>query len=564
MFKKITKDNITSLIESYRFISVFLTVIIYMVRGILEQYNVSVMIAMALCVIVATFLLHYLYKISYRMSARLHILLLIEIVGIAFLMLYTGGLGSPFIWCFLNPLLIISYYLHSRQKMLYLASNLILLCVIGYIMESFLGIREYLLFNSNIILSYILLLILVNILFEYHRRIMDNREELKNAYKDLISYNTRIKGMIQDMLFMYDAVQTVSERRDKCEIINIILDFAGRISPASNVFFILEDCGKSDCLIALHDICKDVRKKIIEKADNIDFDVSERHVAEFNIEKGIVAVFIRVSNIRNYGTFGFLTQEKEYYRAKNEYEANLLLISQLGATFFEKIEDEIVNNELIIADEQNRIADDIHDSVVQRLFAMSCFAYDTINKWEESSDESKKEQMTFIMETIQSSLKDLRSTIYNLSSKKQQIEYFKESVQNYLKDMERLSGVSISLEMEGSPDNLSLGARKALYRIITECTGNAIKHAKCRYVWIKMNISDEKTFLSIKDDGIGLNIEKAEREKNGLGLYNIKSLVRVFNGSISIAGEKDSGTTFDIEFLNSNIFKRADKEYLQG
>ena len=53
--------------------------------------------------------------------------------------------------------------------------------------------------------------------------------------------------------------------------------------------------------------------------------------------------------------------------------------------------------------------------------------------------------------------------------------------------------------------------------------GNAIKHAKCKNIWVSMNISDMQTLLSIRDDGIGLDPEKAEKEKNGLGLYNIKA-----------------------------------------
>ena len=135
---------------------------------------------------------------------------------------------------------------------------------------------------------------------------------------------------------------------------------------------------------------------------------------------------------------------------------------------------------------------------------------------ERDFDDAKKEQLTLIVENIQSSLKDLRSTIYNLSSKKQEIHYFNESVYNFLKDMERLSNTNISLDIAGDTDNLSLSAKKALYRIITECTGNAIKHAKCKNIWVSMNISDMQTLLSIRDDGIGLDLEKAEKEKTGL------------------------------------------------
>jgi len=244
---------------------------------------------------------------------------------------------------------------------------------------------------------------------------------------------------------------------------------------------------------------------------------------------------------------------------KEEYESIILLVSQLGATFFEKNESEIVDRELAVAYEQDRIADDIHDSVVQRLFATSCFAYDTIKKWDSLTDEDKKRQVTKMMETVQSSLKDLRSTIYNLSSKKQQIDVFKDSIYSYLLEMESLTGIKTILDIKGEADNLSFSAKKTLYRIITECTGNAIKHSKCKNIWVSLHIGDAKTNLSIKDDGTGFDIDKATQEKKGLGLYNIKSLTRSFNGTCKILSEQNSGTTFDIEFDNSDIMKKPDE-----
>ncbi len=555
LVKKNIKDNIVSLIELYRLISIILTLFLYIIRGLFEGYGLFSMFFLTACVSISTLLLQYLYRRNYQNRGRLHLLLIIEILGISFIKMFTGGLKSPFIWCFLNPLLIISYYVFPRQKAYYLAANFLVLCGIGYYVERSLGIREYLLLNSNIILSYILICILINILFEYNRQIVDKQKKLTTAYSDLENYNARIKGMTNDILYMYEAVQAFPNQKDKTEIVNIILDFASRVLPRCKAFFALEGCRDADCVVSSKIIDRDIRDIIVDKIKDISWDVSKKNIMVYTIREGLMTAFIRVSNIRGYGTFGLLVSQEEYNHAKDEYEANLLLISQLGATFFEKLESEFISNELAVTEEQNRIADDIHDSVVQRLFASSCFAYDTIKKWDKMPDESKKEQMMLITETIQSSLKDLRSTIYNLSSKKQEIEFFKESVQYYLYDMERLSGVNISLDINGEPDNLPLSAKKALYRIITECTGNAIKHANSRNIWVSMTISDDQTLLSIADDGIGLDQEKAEREKNGLGLYNIKSLVRIFNGVINIDSKRGIGTTFNIAFKNSDVFR---------
>lgn len=556
MLKLNSQRNITGLIETYRIISIFLTLSIYIINGIFAGYAVSAMLLLACCIISSAFLLMHLYRISLDSKWRLNFLLIVEIIGIAVLMVLTGGLNSPFIWYFLNPLLIISCYMQYKEKALYLAVNFILLSAAGYYPEQNLQLTDYLLSHSNIILSYVLILILVNILFNYYDLMSKKREELRETNEKLESSNLKIKSLIEDILLMYEAVQAISNQRDKGEILHILLDFVGRISPAARSFFLPDASGKADNLVALTGISEDLKDELCKTVKDNYALLSKEHASLFPLHTGGRAVLIKVSNLSEYGIIGMIIPDEESHLEKEEYALSLLFFSRLGAILLEKIEVEAVNYELVIADEQNRIADDIHDIVVQRLFAMSCMTYDTLKKWDRLGDPEKKEQMTLAMETIQSSLKDLRSTIYNLSHKKRQIDLFKESVRLYLRDLERLSGTKINVDIDDGDDNLSTGAKKALYRIIIESTGNAIRHGKCRNIRVRLNIGDTNTRLIIEDDGTGFDPAQTEVERQGLGLYNIRSLIRIFNGSINIISDRHSHTALEIMFANGEIMKK--------
>ncbi len=556
MLKLNSYSNIISLIESYRIISIFLTLSIYIINGIFARYSISAMLLLACCIVSSAFLLMYLYRISIEMRWRLNFLLIVEIIGIAVLMVLTGGLNSPFIWYFLNPLLIISCYMQPKEKVFYLIANFILLSATGYYQEQTLELKDYLLSYLNIILSYVLILILVNILFNYYNLISKKRAELRETNEKLASSNAKIKGLIEDILFMYEAVQAISNQRDRREILHILLDFVGRISPESQTFFLFNDWNKTDSLVSLKTIGEDLKHGLIKTVKDNYSQILKDNASLYTLETGDRAVLIKVSNLSDYGVIGLIIPERESHLEKEEYTLSLLFFSRLGAMLLEKIEVEAVNYELVIADEQNRIADDIHDSVVQRLFAMSCMTYDTLKKWDRMSDPEKREQMALAKETIQSSLKDLRSTIYNLSHKKQQIDLFQESVNLYLRDLERLSGIKININIDDGDDNLSTGAKKALYRIIIESTGNAIRHGKCQNIWVKLSIGDLKTCLTIKDDGSGFDLAQTELEQHGLGLYNIKSLIRIFNGNINIITDKGSDTIVKIMFSNMDIMKK--------
>jgi NarL family two-component system sensor histidine kinase LiaS len=162
VFTKFKKGNITDIIGLYRFISVLITLSIYMLKGIYEHYSFASMFLLMLCVSVFTLLINYLYKKSYGSSLRLHLLLAMEITGASFLIVMTGCLKSPFIWYFLNPMLIISHYMSQRQKFIYLGFSTFTLIFMGYITDKHSCLLEYFMSNLNIILSFILLLILFN------------------------------------------------------------------------------------------------------------------------------------------------------------------------------------------------------------------------------------------------------------------------------------------------------------------------------------------------------------------------------------------------------------------
>lgn len=561
MFKKGSRIDITSLIEFYRFISITLTVTIYILKGIYDSYSIPVMAVLALCVITSAVLFNYLYKISVEMGYWLYILVLIENIGILFLILYTGGLNSPFIWCFLNPLIILSAYVRVRIKVPYLALSLLMLYIAGYFKENSMEVTEYLMSYSNIILSYLLIIILANILFYYYKIIRNNQdklqrvnEDLRKANNKLESYNKRIEGLIQDTVAMYDAIQALPVLSGISDVVKIILDFTGRLSPMGSAFFAIKNSGEASTVIT----SKPLEDKMFEQLKNI-IDSNpvndDSNITAVKVGTDQIAVFASVKKVLSYGAVGLVLPETEYCRSKNEYDTSILLYTELCVIFFDKIKTDAISRELVIEDEQNRIADDIHDSVVQRLFAMSCFTYDILKKWDDISNEEKKSQITMVMETIRSSLIDLRSTIYNLSSKKQQVDQFEESITSYLGELERLSRIDIHSDINGKFDNLMVGAKKAMYRIITESVGNAIRHANCRNIRVKLSVGETSTSLSIVDDGSGLDHENAFKKKSGLGLYNIRSLVRVFNGKLEIRAVEPSGTSIAISFANTDIMK---------
>lgn len=80
---------------------------------------------------------------------------------------------------------------------------------------------------------------------------------------------------------------------------------------------------------------------------------------------------------------------------------------------------------------------------------------------------------------------------------------------------------------------------------------------------ISSKVKENKTIITFKDNGIGIDLERNKdkifglyqrfhdyADSKGLGLYLVKSQVESMGGTISVESEVDKGTSFKITFKN--------------
>ena len=183
----------------------------------------------------------------------------------------------------------------------------------------------------------------------------------------------------------------------------------------------------------------------------------------------------------------------------------LQFLSELISIAFERFYLEEINERLLITEEQNRIANEIHDSVLQRLFSMSCGIFSMMKKLDNYSLEEIENELNLIRKTTDTVMKELRAKIYGLSWKKSGSSSFAMDIRKYIDDIKKLSNVIIPFSIVGSDEQLSCKQKKALYRMICEGIGNAVRHGEAEIIEVSLNISPEETTLSIVDNGKGFD-----------------------------------------------------------
>ena len=267
--------------------------------------------------------------------------------------------------------------------------------------------------QSNLLLSFLMIIVAIQIIGIYIKKTKLERERLERSNNQLELENILKKESIDHIKNLYQSVNILANQGNKEGIINFSFENIIRITKASTVFYfdITEDTkkmysyGDKNLIDKLDLKISSNLEDILEKNDFIELSVLDRQ-------------FIIVPIKANYLVYGILGLEATYSKESLVYKENvyqLNFLSELISTAFERLALEEVNERLLISEEQNRIANEIHDSVLQKLFSMSCGIYSTIKKLNIYTSEEIENDLNLLRNTTDTVMKDLREKIYGLS-----------------------------------------------------------------------------------------------------------------------------------------------------
>lgn len=179
--------------------------------------------------------------------------------------------------------------------------------------------------------------------------------------------------------------------------------------------------------------------------------------------------------------------------------------------------------ESVLSAERSRIGRDLHDSVIQSLFAIS------LNLRSGQDNESASQAINEVITNI-------RSTIFEIapSTRPPARESIQEIIDLFRSAWDVAPAISLHIERELPDDILS-----DVQNVIRETLSNAARHAKAEHVEIEVAVNDSDVNIRITDDGIGpggLNRRKA-------GTLSLAQRASARHGSFDISAGANSGTT---------------------
>ncbi|MEH7111529.1 ATP-binding protein [Neobacillus niacini] len=537
--------------HTFRYFSWFFTSIFYLLGDPPSHWIFKLVVIVLLYISVVIITKVYKgYEINSKSSKGF---VIFETVGIIFMLLPTGGLNSPFVWYALNPILISIGFSSSYFCWLNLFGYLSISAGISYLFFNEKGMKllEVLSTHSQLILIFILITLAVQLMTGLTNKLKSQRNESLQANILLKQSNKRTQETMEHIMSLYQVVEALATQHNPRDVYQTFVDYTAKLTRSDFVFYWIElDEENEEMQYTTGVLSTTIKGALMNRLsdlwkDNLHLD----NKVELDIGDYRFIVVIVKSLSKEYGMIGIRIDNIKSDIV--EYGQQLEFVSDLSAIILERFHFEDMTERLMIVEEQNRIANEMHDSVTQRLFGMSYSVQYVIDNWKNMTTTQMQERLLLIQDSARVAMKELRSTIYRLSSRKEGRSSFQEDTVSYLNNISKLNDIAIDFDFKGDEQLLGISEKRGLYRIICEATGNAIRHGKCTLLFIRLTIGNLSTVLSISDNGKGFDATNYEIKKGyGLGLENMNRLANEMGGKFEIHSEMDVSTVVSVTIPN--------------
>ncbi|HZX56891.1 MAG TPA: PAS domain-containing sensor histidine kinase [Ilumatobacteraceae bacterium] len=190
---------------------------------------------------------------------------------------------------------------------------------------------------------------------------------------------------------------------------------------------------------------------------------------------------------------------------------------------------------LEVLDDRDRIARELHDSVIQRLFAAGLHLQASTDRPDTT------ERVSLIIDEIDEAIREIRGVIFTLHRPEKIDSGLEAALRASITDAARLLGHRPTLRLSGIVGNVSSELGYELLAVLREALVNVAKHADATKTEVSLDVGNDVITLEVIDDGVGMAAAQAV-PTGGLGLRNIRERASRLGGEVVFVEAEPSGT----------------------
>ena len=202
------------------------------------------------------------------------------------------------------------------------------------------------------------------------------------------------------------------------------------------------------------------------------------------------------------------------------------------------------SRERSITEERSRLARDLHDALIQRLFSLNLTLEAAAATADGTNPATTVEAIHQAQGLVESALAELRSLIFELRPPALEADGLLGALRKHAALLSRAHAVPVTVtdaRSSGSPGPSATGERE-LWRVAEEALSNALRHAGASEIRVTVE-EDGDTVLSVTDDGVGFDPDARSIAARRLGLVSMRERIEAAGGTFEITSAPGRGTT---------------------
>lgn len=192
-------------------------------------------------------------------------------------------------------------------------------------------------------------------------------------------------------------------------------------------------------------------------------------------------------------------------------------------------------------EERERIAMDLHDGVIQTVYAVALQLEDAVDRVTSDAEEVRP-TLDGAIENLHQVIKDIRSYIFDLRAQVSQVDDLPGAIRELAETLRVNTLMDVQVEIVMPPQHpLQQNEAIGLFHIAQEALNNVSKHSGATAVSVRLTAGGRGVSLEVEDSGKGFDSRgRASAEKHGL--RNMKDRARSMGARLSIDSEAGRGT----------------------
>ena len=194
--------------------------------------------------------------------------------------------------------------------------------------------------------------------------------------------------------------------------------------------------------------------------------------------------------------------------------------------------------------ERNRLARELHDTMAHTLSGLSV-QLEVVRAYLDVDVYAARSTLDKSLVAAHSGLIETRRAIQAMRASSVEDLGLTQAIKSMSESAATRANLELDLSIPQEKMSLSPDVEQCIYRIAQEAITNVMKHARAKKLTVKLEFTDGKVMLTVRDDGIGFAVMKSQ-ETSQLGLKGMHERAQLVGGKLDVISTPGKGAVVQL------------------